>query len=81
MYIQYIYKIEYKEVLYVQYLQGLCQSRLSTAYYALFLVAFATTAVLDTWTVVCLTAATPCSVTSIPFMREGHAGVGTYLCR
>jgi hypothetical protein len=32
----------------VQYLQGLCQSRLSTADYALLLVAFATTAVLDT---------------------------------
>jgi hypothetical protein len=41
----------------IQYVQGLCQSRLSTADYALLLVAFATTAVLDTSTVVCLTAA------------------------
>jgi hypothetical protein len=41
----------------VQYLQGLCQSGLSTADYALLLAAFATTAVLDTCTVVCLTAA------------------------
>jgi hypothetical protein len=35
-------------VLNVQYVQGLCQSRLSTADYALLHVAFATTAVLDT---------------------------------
>jgi hypothetical protein len=38
--IQYIYK-SYK-ILNIQYVQGLCQSRLSTADYALFLVAFAT---------------------------------------
>jgi hypothetical protein len=42
-------------VLNIQYVQGLCQSRLSTADYALLHVAFATTAVLDTWTIVYLT--------------------------
>ena len=31
--------------IFVQYIQGLCQSRLGTADYALFLVVFATTAV------------------------------------
>jgi hypothetical protein len=36
------------KIIYIQYVQGLCQSRLSTADYALLLVAFATTAVLDT---------------------------------
>jgi hypothetical protein len=41
----------------IQYIQGLCQSGPGTADYALFLVVFATTAVLDTRTVVCLTAA------------------------
>jgi hypothetical protein len=48
--------VQQLKMVYIQYVQGLCQSRLSTADYALFLVAFATTAVLDTWTVVCLTA-------------------------
>jgi hypothetical protein len=33
------------EVLNIHYVQGICQSRLSTADYALFLVAFATTEV------------------------------------
>jgi hypothetical protein len=36
-------------MIYIQYLQGLCQSRLSTADYALLLAAFATTAVLNRW--------------------------------
>jgi hypothetical protein len=52
VYVQNIIEI----VLNIQYVESLCQSRLSTADYALLLVAFATTAVLDTWTVVCLTA-------------------------
>jgi hypothetical protein len=33
------------KMVFIQYIQGLCQSRLSTADYALLLVAFATTAV------------------------------------
>jgi hypothetical protein len=41
----------------MQYIQGFCLSGPGTSYYALFLVAFATTAVLDTSAVVCLTAA------------------------
>jgi hypothetical protein len=36
----------------IQYIQGLCQSGPGTANYALLSVAFATTAVLDTWTIV-----------------------------
>jgi inner membrane protein involved in colicin E2 resistance len=44
VYVQNIIEI----VINIQYLQGLCQSRLRTADYALLLVAFATTAVLDT---------------------------------
>jgi hypothetical protein len=39
-----IYKT-YQPIIYQKYLQGLCQSRLSTADYALLLAAFATTAV------------------------------------
>jgi hypothetical protein len=38
-------------------IQGLCQSGLSTADYAVFLVVFAITAVVVTWKVLCLTAA------------------------
>jgi hypothetical protein len=49
MYIYTVYVLNIIEiVLNIQYVHSLCQSRLGTAYYALLLVAFATTAVLDT---------------------------------
>jgi hypothetical protein len=48
MYIHIENNVQEWKMVYIQYVQGLCQSRLSTADYALLLVAFATTAVLDT---------------------------------
>jgi hypothetical protein len=43
--------------MYIQYVKGLCQSRLSTADYAFISSSFRYNSSLVTWTVVCLTAA------------------------
>jgi hypothetical protein len=72
IYIYTVYLQNITEIFFnIQYLQGFCQSGLSTADYALLLVAFATTAVLDTWTVVCLTNSTNLLVL-VTQPRNGH---------